>query len=651
MMLCGFRDLLLYGCLLINLYAGSACTSILVAKGAAAGGGTFSSHTDDCNNCDFRLSYVPAKQHEVGSKRALWPGREVYPRYIGTDRGETYRPDLVRKSSAGWKEGEGDFKVMATLPEVTSTYGYYDGNYGIMNEWGLAIGESTCGAVLTARSLAAGGKALVDVRELSRMAMERCRTARCAVKLMGSFAEAHGFFPEDTAPLDSGESLQVADGEEAWMFHILADDTGTSAVWVAKRVPDGHVAVVANQFVIRRLVLNDEDNFLFSTNIHEVAARAGLWHREVHGYPLDFTATFALDNGVLSPYSNRRVWRVFTIVAPSLASSLPENTSDFADDYPFSVPVDRPVSVQDMMAIKRDYYQGTRFDMSRGAASGPYGDIARFDPAGTDSLYPDGEAVTEDEAWSNGFDRAISIFRASYTWISHSRPKSPGLDLLWFGQYAPHASQYVPLYVKSGSVPDGFARGSLHEYDEASPYWVHALVGNWAGRFFRFVIGDIRSFQAKQEDALVGAQPQLEATAGGLLAAGQVTEAAALLSQHSAEAASSLLQAWHDFFKKIVAKYKDGQRLEDNFDSQYTLAPTKFFYPRSWLKEVHFLRAGSSSSKTGLAASGSGVAASHSAVAIGAALLGVAVGRFWAGTTHKSDDSNKEHLTEKLLIA
>ena len=46
------------------------------------------------------------------------------------------------------------------------------------------------------------------------------------------------------------------------MFHISADDTGSSAIWVAKRVPDDHITVVANQFTIGEIDLADADNYL-----------------------------------------------------------------------------------------------------------------------------------------------------------------------------------------------------------------------------------------------------------------------------------------------------------------------------------------------------------------------------------------------------
>lgn len=48
------------------------------------------------------------------------------------------------------------------------------------------------------------------------------------------------------------------------MFHLLADDTGASAVWAAQKVPDDHITAVANQFVIGELDLSDSVNYMAS---------------------------------------------------------------------------------------------------------------------------------------------------------------------------------------------------------------------------------------------------------------------------------------------------------------------------------------------------------------------------------------------------
>ena len=118
-----------------------------------------------------------------------------------------------------------------------------------MNEHQVAIGESTCAARFWSAPITAGGKALLEVRQLSQIALERTTTARDAIKLMGSLAEKYGFYAADWSGGDAskgegGEALTVVDKTEAWIFHILADDTGSSAIWVAQRVPDDHVSII-----------------------------------------------------------------------------------------------------------------------------------------------------------------------------------------------------------------------------------------------------------------------------------------------------------------------------------------------------------------------------------------------------------------------
>merc|ERR1712136_583713 len=171
----------------------------------------------------------------------------------------------------------------------------------------------------------------------------------------------------------SGESLMVGDADEGFIFHILPDPTGTSAIWVAQRVPDDEVGVVANMFVIREVALHDTRNFLYSDSMVQVAKEKGWWQQ---GQPLDFTRIYSDGEYAHKYYSGRRVWGAFRL----FGVPLPTNYTDLRYDavYPVTAKPATAVEVRDLMAIYRDYYDGTEFDLSKGLAAGPYGNPDRW---------------------------------------------------------------------------------------------------------------------------------------------------------------------------------------------------------------------------------------------------------------------------------
>ena len=244
--------------LLASLAAIDACTTILVGRKASADGSVMCSHTNDGEAItDARLVRVPARDHAPGARRPVFFSPEDYPRYVGYDRGlEAYYP----------VGGQEPMAAIGSLPEVNATYAYFEETYGALNEKQVGMGESTCSCVdwtaLGGRdSEPCGGDtdgpcALLSVDELTRIAMERASTAREAVSLMGHLAVEHGFYGADSFE-GSAESLMVVDPRDAWIFHVLPHPSGTSAAWAAQRIPDDHVAVVPNAFVIREANLSD----------------------------------------------------------------------------------------------------------------------------------------------------------------------------------------------------------------------------------------------------------------------------------------------------------------------------------------------------------------------------------------------------------
>lgn len=290
--------------------------------------------------------------------RAIQASPENYPRYVGTDR------NISQYFKENCQAGEGnceEFVPIGYIPQVAHTFAYFEATYGIMNEHQVGLGEATCSGMFVAKSVAAGGSALLSVDQLSELAMERATTSREAVTLMGGLAEQYGFYGESSSFEGGSESLVVIDPQEAWVFHILADPTGTSAIWVAARVPDDSAAVVANMFSIRIVDLDDSENFLGRQDMWTIAQEQGLWKE---GEPKDFTKTFSDGEYAHKYYSGRRMWGAFHLLAPS--QNLPAEYGNLKDEivYPTFVPVDSAVSVQDAFAVMRYWYQDTPYSTS-----------------------------------------------------------------------------------------------------------------------------------------------------------------------------------------------------------------------------------------------------------------------------------------------
>ena len=156
------------------------------------------------------------------------------------------------------------------------------------------------------------------------------------------------------------------------MFHVLPDDTGSSAIWVAQRVPDDHITAVANQFVIGQVDLTDKKNFLSSSNMLTIAAANGLWDTT---QPFHFAKAYGQAIYGQSMECTRRVWRVFTLAAPSLLPQFSAFTDSWGtfgfgveldQPYPFSVKPDKLLTVTNFMSINRDQFENTPFDMTVG---------------------------------------------------------------------------------------------------------------------------------------------------------------------------------------------------------------------------------------------------------------------------------------------
>lgn len=221
-----------------------SCTSIMVGKRASTDGSVMTSHTCDSWYRTW-MNMVPAHDYERDTITAIYKGR--MHTQSAKDSTKMYR--------------------LGVIPQARHTYRYLDTAYPCMNEKQLAMGETTIGGRDTLRNK----KGMFYIEELERIALERCSTAREAIKLMGQLVKDYGYG-------DSGECLTIADKNEVWIFEVFGEGPKkVGGVWAAVRIPDDEIAVSANISRITTLDLNNPDRYMASDNVFDVAKKLKLW--------------------------------------------------------------------------------------------------------------------------------------------------------------------------------------------------------------------------------------------------------------------------------------------------------------------------------------------------------------------------------------
>lgn len=564
------------------------CTVMAVGRAASASGNPMVTHTDDSGptTTDVRLVRVPRQQWGPESRRPIYLWQIPYPRVVSMLSSPSYAPRGHQQESY----------ALTDIPQVSETWAYWDTDYGVQNEWGLSIGESTATANTVGWPATPDkpyGYCKIGIDEMSKVALERCKTARCAVQLMGDLAVSLGFFSADSGTPDqpsydgSSEALVVADADpgDVWVFNVLTGPGNASAIWAAQRIPPDHVVAVGNSFTIRRLNLSDPENNLFSPGVTKLAEEKGWWHPEEAESPdlFDFFSAYGFQpppgglpwmspqiDRIISFYSGRRMWRIFSLLSPEEGGKLDPNRGNLPktqDPYPVSVPAPKgSVTLTMVMNVQRDHYEGTPYDLTEGMAAGPFGNPNRGKvPKGVPGQW----------------ERAISMFRSSFSFVAE--PRTGGLSLLWWGYDAPHGTAYLPFYgAATTDAPASYQSPEVlqSKFSPNCAWWAFNLVNQYTDLDFRLINAEVRRKAAKVEEEAFSRVKEWEQG---------VQEASTLqleeLTKRSNEFASAKVAEWWSFAWSLFAKY--GRYVETFSESEeHGENVTAQEYPEWWLRSA-----------------------------------------------------------------
>ena len=508
--------------IVMNQWAEDNCSSFLVTKGASKDGSIMITYTCDGEFLPH-LEYIPAQDHEPGSTIEI--------------RGR-------------------DGKIRGKVKEVPHTYAVV----GLMNEYQLAIGETTFGGRRELRN----PDGLLHYFFLMRLALQRAKTAREAIKVMAELVEEYGY-------ASSGESFSIADPDEAWIMEMIGPGPGgKGAYWVALRIPDGYISAHANMSRIGEFPVNDTENCLYSPNIFSFAEEKGYYDKKL-GKPFSFRYAFDPHQPSSLRTCAARVWSMFRRSAPSQDFS-PDFQRGVKDTkpYPLWIKPDKRISLHDVMDIMRDHYEGTEFDMTKGIDAGPFGCPVRC------------RGLTwEVDGIEYSWERPISTQQTGFSFISQSRGWLPDAigGIYWYGVDDTYTTCYFPLYCCIQDIPEPFAVGDLQKFSWDSAWWVFNFVANYANLKYSYMVKDIQKVQAALEGRFLALQPTIEKAALELYK----TDAKLLvqyLTNYSVSQGEEVVKRWIELGEYLLTKYNDGYVKDERG------RPRGLGYPSEWLKEV-----------------------------------------------------------------
>ncbi len=493
----------------------ASCTSILVGRDASADGSVMTTHTCDCGICDWTWRHVPAADHKPGSMRTIYHISQyrTWPPAAGL------KWDLYKKDLAGIE-----------IPEVAHTFAYHHGMFGYMNERQVAIGESSIGnqRKMSNPTPSAG----LDLTMLTLLALERARTAREAIQVMGGLAEKYGYGFND-----EGEMLAVSDPNEAWIFEIMpvgplwTPKSGKpGAVWCAERVPDDEVSVCPNESRIGEIDLANKDFFMASPNVVSFAVEMGYYDPK-SGRSFSWKRAYSPTEGSAVSTNGRiqRLWRFFDLVAPS-KKFRPETPNM---DLPFSVKPDRTLSLQDVIDMTRDRSYGTPFDPVMGIRGGPFRNPNYYRQT-----------------------RVIDDGRAEYTTVTQCRRGLPDPvgGIVWISFGSQDTDCYMPFYAGATELPKSFAVGDHWTLNRDSARWAFDTVDFHVQPAYSEAIRDVQAAQAKYEAGAIARIPEIDRQAVELYKK-KPAEAARFLTGFCLNNARTVIDAWWKLGDDLLVKY------------------------------------------------------------------------------------------------
>ena len=307
-------------------------------------------------------------------------------------------------------------KFLGRIPQLSHTYSVV----GNMNEHQVAIGETTYGG----RSELMDSTGIIDYGSLIYITLQRARTAREAIKIMGELVAEYGY-------ASSGESFSIADPNEVWIMELIGkgNEMVTKKGKTYQQTQRSRLGGCQDSRWLRvgpcqpgqdpAISAERSGKLSLRTRRNLLCPRERLLLKEVMR-----SSVFLIP---MHPSASEEPGSATCVSGPSLRTSMMRWTSTF--DYvkgedlenrmPLYIKPKRKISNKDLMNFMRDHLEGTELDMTKDAGAGPFGLPYRWRPL---TWEYDGKMYVN--------ERATATQQTGFSFVAESRPMKPD----WLGR-------------------------------------------------------------------------------------------------------------------------------------------------------------------------------------------------------------------------
>jgi dipeptidase len=359
-----------------------------------------------------------------------------------------------------------------------------------MNEYQLAIGESTTSEREELKLDLNLCKQMMTVEQAQAFALQRCKTAEEALALITQLMEKYGFLP---SCVGESESLVIADVNEIWVLEIFSvgnqwtlGSGQSGCIWAAQRVGDDQALIIPNWSIIKQINLADKANYRASANYMQVAIDSG-WYNPASGLPFIWQEAYA---PIPREWATSRFWLFYAGFAPHYANwpdrftnSPWEGENQYTQYveplslYPFSVAPEKKISVQDIMAFQRSTFTGTIYDKENASVWYYPNEAGELVKSPIATPFP---TLEMRRVLNINKRRNVARARGEYGMITELRgwlPNEVG-GIYWFYVDNAYTSAYVPIYSGVTDVAECYKTYDPVAFQENSIRWNVDFVDN-----------------------------------------------------------------------------------------------------------------------------------------------------------------------------